>query len=487
MTASLMEPEAAPPEGPQKIRRAAVLGLGIILSSFHLYSSGIGLMTTAVQRSVHLALALAIIFWLYPSSKKSWSLTADSLLAVLSLIGAGYITLNHEAIAFRGGRPLGRELILGFMTMILVLEAGRRVLGRVLPILAIIAILYCLYGQYAPGFFQHRGVSVNRLIQHMYLTHEGVFGVALGVSSTYIIMFILFGAFLSRSGGIRLFNNTALALTGRLAGGPAKVAVIASALMGTISGSSVGNVATTGAVTIPLMKKAGFEPETAGAIEACASTGGQLMPPIMGAGAFIMSEFLGIPYLTIALAAVIPSILYFSAIFLSVHFIACRENLGGTGTGESLKKILLADGHLLIPLFVMVGMLLTRYTPLMAAFAGIVSLVAVGALRKSTRMGPAAILVTLAEGAKGAVVTASACAVVGFLVGMFSLTGLGLSLSANIVELTQGVLWSTLVLAMGACLVLGMGLPTTANYIVTSTVIAPALAKLVVLPLAAPR
>jgi TRAP transporter 4TM/12TM fusion protein len=469
----------------KQIRGLMVLMLGVIMSLFHLYSAGIGLLPTPVQRSIHLALALALVFWLYPSTDKKWALGLDGLLAFLAVIGAGYIAVFHEDIAFRGGRPLRYELYLGLMTMVLVLEAGRRVLGKILPILGIIFLIYCYAGQYAPWIFQHRGVSINRLVQHMYLTHEGLFGVALGVSSTYIFMFILFGAFLANGGGIRLFNNVAMALTGRMSGGPAKVAVVASALMGTINGSSVANVATTGAVTIPLMKKAGFAPETAGAIEACASTGGQLMPPIMGAGAFIMAEFLGISYLTIAAAAVLPSILYFLSIFLSVHFIANKEGLGGVGGGPKLGAILMADGHLAVPLFVVIGLLLAHYTPLMASFVGIISLVVIGAARAGTRMGPKKILFTLADGAKGGVVTATACAVVGFLVGTFSLTGLGLSLSTNIVELTEGVLWSTLILAMIACLILGMGLPTTANYIVTSTVIAPALAKLGVIPLAA--
>lgn len=467
------------------VRETAVIILGVIMSLFHLYSSGIGLLATPVQRSVHLALSMSIVFFLYPVSKKKWGLRLDGLFSLLSVIGSGYIALFHEAIAYRGGRPLPYELVLGLMTMLLVLEAGRRVLGRIMPVLALIFLFYCYFGQYAPWFFKHRGVSIARLVQHMYLTHEGLFGVALGVSSTYIFMFILFGAFLSGGGGIRLFNNIALALTGRLSGGPAKVAVVASALMGTISGSSVANVATTGSVTIPMMKKAGFNPEVAGAVEACASTGGQLMPPIMGAGAFIMSEFLGIPYLTIATAAIFPSILYFLSIFLSVHFIAKRDGLGGVGGGSKLGSILLADGHLAVPLFVMVGLLLAHYTPNMASFAGIIALVAVGSVRAGTRMNAKMIIQTMAEGAKGGVVTATACGVVGFLVGTFSLTGLGQALSVNIMELTHGDLWSTLILAMAACLVLGMGLPTTANYIVTSTVIAPALAPLGVLPLSA--
>ncbi|MDR1607556.1 MAG: TRAP transporter permease [Deltaproteobacteria bacterium] len=471
--------------GSQKARRVLAFALGLSLALFHLYSSGIGLLPTEIQRPVHLALALSLIFFLYPLASRKWAFPLDVMLAILSLVGAGYIAVAHEAIAFRGGRPLAFELVLGFMTMVLVLEAGRRVLGPILPILAIIFILYCYFGRLAPGFFQHRGVSINRLIQHMYLTHEGLFGVALGVSSTYIFMFILFGAVLSQGGGVRFFNNLAQALTGRLTGGPAKVAVIASGLMGTINGSSVANVATTGAVTIPLMKKAGFDPEEAGAIEACASTGGQIMPPIMGAGAFIMSEFLGISYLSIAIAAVFPAILYFLSIFASVHFISQKKGLKGQGTGARIKEVLFADGHLALPLIIMVGMLLASYTPLKASFVAIIALWLVGLTRKNTRLGPKSLATAFVTGAKGGALTAMACATVGFLVGTFSLTGLGLSLSTHLLALTKGLLFPTLGLAMLACLVMGMGLPTTANYIVCSAVIGPALVKLGVWPLGA--
>jgi TRAP transporter 4TM/12TM fusion protein len=476
---------AAATESGAGARSVAALVLGVGMSLFHLYSSGIGLLQTPVQRSIHLAFALALVYVLYPSSKKSWALPLDAVLAALSVAGTGYIALYHVDIAFRGGRPLPREIWLGLMTIVLVLEAGRRVLGRVLPSLAIIFLLYCYFGRFAPFLFRHRGYSLTRVVQHMYLTHEGIFGVALGVSSTYIFMFILFGAFLSRGGGIRLFNNVAVSLTGRMAGGPAKVAVVASALMGTINGSSVANVATTGAVTIPLMKRSGFKPEVAGAVAACASTGGQLMPPIMGAGAFIMSEFLGLPYATIAAAALIPSLVYFMSIFLSVHFISLKSKIGGMDQGRKLSDILLEDGHLFLPLILIIGMLIKHFTPLRSSFVGIIAMVLVCALRRGTRMGPKSFALALADGAKGGVITATACAVVGFLVGAFSLTALGPTLSINILELTGGRLLPTLMTSMLACLVLGMGLPTTANYIVTSTVIGPALVKLGVPPLAA--
>jgi TRAP transporter 4TM/12TM fusion protein len=321
----------------------------------------------------------------------------------------------------------------------------------------------------------------------MYLTQEGIFGVALGVSSTFVFMFILFGAFLSKSGGARFFNDLALAIAGHAPGGPAKVAIVASGLLGTINGSSVANVATTGAFTIPLMKKVGYKPEFAGAVEACASTGGQLMPPIMGAGAFIMSEFLGISYLRIAAAAIVPAFLYYSALFVAVHIRARDRNLQGLSRDllPKLKVVIQNDGHLVLPLVIIIAMLLNKFTPLAAAFWGIISVVAVSMLRAHTRMGFKDIFDSLEEGARSALGVALACALVGFIVGTSSLTALGLTISNNIIDIARGYLFPTLVLSMVACLVLGMGLPTTANYIVTSTMIAPALIKMGVLPLAA--
>lgn len=460
------------------------------MSCFHMYTAGVGLLPTSIHRAVHLTFAITAVFLLYPShlgsSKKSapWY---DWMLAILAGIGVGYIAIFFNAIAGRGARVQPYETWLGIMTIILVLEAGRRVVGKVLPSLGILFLLYCYFGRYMPEMFMHRGYSVNRIIQHMYLTQEGIFGVALGVSSTFVFMFILFGAFLGKSGGARFFNELALAVAGHSPGGPAKVAIVASGMLGTINGSSVANVATTGAFTIPLMKKVGYKPEFAGAVEACASTGGQFMPPIMGAGAFIMSEFLGISYLRIAAAAIIPAILYYFALFIAVHIRARDKDLEGLPREElpRVKEVMMKDGHLLIPLIVIVTLLLRKYTPLSAAFWGILSVLAVAQFKTHTRMGIRAILEALEEGARSALGVALACALVGFVVGTSSLTALGLTISNNIIDIAGGRLLPTLVMAMIACLVLGMGLPTTANYIVTSTMIAPALIKMHVLPLAA--
>ena len=467
-----------------------VSGWLIAMSLFHLYTAGIGLLPTSIHRAVHLMFAIVAVFLLYPASKNASRTNTpwyDWVLACVAGIGAAYIALFFGEIAHRGARPLFYEIFLGVATILLVLEAGRRIVGKVLPCLAMIFLVYCYFGRYFPGLFMHRGYSISRIVQHMYLTQEGIFGVALGVSSTFVFMFILFGAFLSRSGGARFFNELALAIAGQSPGGPAKVAIVASGLLGTINGSSVANVATTGAFTIPLMKRVGYKPEYAGAVEACASTGGQLMPPIMGAGAFIMSEFLGISYLTIAAAAIIPAALYYSALFVNVHIRAKKRNLEGLDPSElpNVKNVFLQDGHLLVPLLVIIFMLLRRYTPLSSAFWGIITVVLISMLRSHTRMGVRDIMKALEEGARGALGVALACAIVGLVVGTSSLTALGLTISNNIVELAGGKLLPTLIMSMVACLVLGMGLPTTANYIVTSTIIAPALIKMSVFPLAA--
>ncbi|KUK62803.1 MAG: TRAP transporter, 4TM/12TM fusion protein [Synergistales bacterium 58_81] len=462
----------------------------IAMSLFHLYTAGIGLLPTSIHRAVHLTFAIVAVFLLYPGRKgqdKTRIPWYDWILAATAGVGTGYIVFFFNEIARRGAQVQPHEVWLGVLTIVMVLEAGRRVAGKVLPTLSILFLLYCYFGRYMPYMFMHRGYSINRIIQHMYLTQEGIFGVALGVSSTFVFMFILFGAFLAKSGGARFFNELALAIAGHSPGGPAKVAIVASGLLGTINGSSVANVATTGAFTIPLMKKVGYKPEFAGAVEACASTGGQFMPPIMGAGAFIMSEFLGISYLRIAAAAIIPAVLYYSALFIAVHLRARHRNLEGLSKEvlPALKDVLVKDGHLVVPLVVIIGMLLNRFTPLAAAFWGIISVVAVSLVRKHTRMGIRETLGALEEGARGALGVAIACALVGFIVGTSSLTALGLTISNNIIDISKGLLFPTLLLSMVACLILGMGLPTTANYIVTSTMIAPALIKMGVLPLAA--
>ena len=460
------------------------------MALFHLYTAGIATMPITIQRAIHLTFAIVAVYILFPASAKGSKTSTpwyDWILALASCLVVGYIIFAFNSIARRGAEPLDYEIYLGIAAIALVLEAGRRVVGNVLPCLSVFFLLYCYFGNYAPGIFEIRGYSLSRIIQHMYLTPEGIFGLALGVSATFVIVFIIFGAYLSQSGGAKFFNELALAIAGSRPGGPAKVAVVASGLLGTINGSSVANVATTGTFTIPLMKKVGYPPYYAGAVEACASTGGQLMPPIMGAGAFIMSEFLNIPYLSIAAAAVIPALLYYIAIFTNVDIRARKQKLRGIPKEElpCLGEVMKSDGHLLIPVVVVIVTLLMKYTPLRAGFIGVISVIVVSSLKKNTRMSLKANFNALVEGARGALGVALACALVGFIVGTSSLTSLGLTISNNIIDISGGNLLLTLIMAMVACLVLGMGLPTTANYIVCSTIIAPALIGMKVMPLAA--
>ncbi len=462
----------------------------IIMSLFQLYTSTYGLMTTNIQRTYHLGFTMVAIFLLYPFRKKSprdrFSVM-DVLFAAASLVINGYLVVNFNAIVSRGAKVTGVEYVLGIAAVLLVLEAGRRVLGYGLPILASVFLLYCYFGRYAPGLFMHRGFAIERIVQHMYLVPEGIYGTALGVSATFVFLFILFGAFLNESGGAQFFNDLALSAAGRMTGGPAKVAIFASGLLGTINGSSIANTATTGAFTIPLMKKVGYRPYFAGAVEAAASTGGQIMPPVMGAAAFIMAEFLGVSYTWIIKAALVPAVLYYFGIFMSVHLVAKKEKLKGLPREiiPEFKTVMMTKGHLVIPLVIVVFLLVTGRTPVFSAFWGTLSVIAISCLRKETRMNPYRILAALEAGARSALGVAIACAIVGFVIGTSSLTGLGLNISNNLVELAGGNVLLTLVFAMIGSLILGMGLPTTANYIVTSTIVAPALVKLGILPIAA--
>jgi TRAP transporter 4TM/12TM fusion protein len=371
--------------------------------------------------------------------------------------------------------------------MFLLIEASRRAVGLPLTVLSILFVIYTKYGPHFPGLFAHQGFSWERVIIRMALTDEGIYGVSLMVSSTYVFMFILFGAFLAATKTSDFFNDFSLALAGRYRGGPAKVAVVASALMGSISGSAQANVATTGAITIPLMKRVGYAPHFAGAVEAAASTGGILMPPIMGAAAFIMSTFLGVPYAKIMIAGATPAVLYYIAIMFMVDLRAKRKGLQGLSAKEipPLGKTLLERGHMIIPLGLIIYFLLAGYTPLFSAFLGLVSVIVLSSVRKSTRMSIKDFISALDMGARNAAPVGIACGVVGFIVGSVGMTGVGQIVALNIIMFSGGKLWAALILCMFAALVLGMGLPATACYIITATIAAPALQQMGVEPIAA--
>jgi len=465
--------------------------IAVAMSCFHFYTSGFGQLIAQKQGAMHLAFTLALVFLLYPATQHHSSHSkipfCDFLLAAVASSSALYIVFNFEAIALRAGMPSTLDLFMGFVLLISLLEATRRVSNPVLPAIAIFALLYCYFGRYMPEMIQHRGFTVKRIINHMYLGTEGIFGMPLQVSSTFVFMFILFGAVLEKTGLGEFIIDLSMALAGWSTGGPAKVAVVSSGLMGTVSGSSVANVCTTGMFTIPLMKSVGYEPQFAGAVEAVASTGGQIMPPIMGAGAFIMAELLGVPYLEVALAAVVPALLYYFAVMVQVHFEATRLGLKGIPFSKlpPIWPLLKKKGFLLLPLAAIIYLLIAGYTPLMAAFWGIIISFVLSWLSPETRLTPKRLKEAFESGARGSISVACACATVGIVVGMSTLTGLALRIANAIVSLAGGSKILTLFYTMITSIILGTGLPTTANFIITSAMAAPALLQLGVPPIAA--
>lgn len=468
-----------------------VMLLAVALSCFHFYTSGFGLLLAQKQGAVHLAFTLSLVYLLYPASSKHSKTSGipwyDWLLAVLSAASALYLVVFFNELVTRAGLPTRTDLIMGFILIAALLEATRRISNPVLPCLAVVALLYCYFGRSMPAMIGHRGFSISRIVNHMYLGTEGIFGTPLEVSSTFVFMFILFGSVLEKTGMGKFIIDLSMALAGWSTGGPAKVAVVSSGLMGTVSGSSVANVCTTGMFTIPLMKSVGYEPYFAGAVEAVASTGGQIMPPVMGAGAFIMAQFLGVPYIEVAIAAIVPALLYYFAVMVQVHFEATHLGLKGLSRAQlpPLLPLLKSKGFLLLPLIAIIYLLLAGYTPLMAAFNGILVSFVLSWLNKETRLTPKRIMEAFEAGARGAIGVACACATVGMVVGMGTLTGLALRIAGAIITLAGGSKILTLFYTMTASIILGMGLPTTANFIVTGTMAAPALLKLGVHPMAA--
>lgn len=465
--------------------------IAIVLSLFHLYTAGFGVLLALKQRAVHLGFIFTLIFLLYPALKNKkenkFILGIDLILALGSIAISSYIIFNYEALVYRAGMYTQLDQFMAILAIIIVLEGTRRALGPELPVISILFLLYAHFGQQMPGMLAHRGYTWSRIASHMYFTTEGIFGIPLGVSATYIFLFLLLGAFAKRTGLGDLFIDLALSLTGRTTGGPAKAAVVSSGLMGSISGSSVANTVTTGSFTIPLMKRVGYNSQFAAAVEAAASTGGQIMPPIMGAAAFIMAEFIGVPYVTIAKAAILPAILYYITVGLMVHFEAKKQGLQGMSDDLIPKflTVLKNRGHMIAPLIIIFYYLFRGYTPLRAAFLGIIVSFALSFLKEDTRMNLQDLLDTLREGAISALGVAAACAAVGFIVGVTTLTGLGLKFTSLTVALAHGNLFLALFFTMVACTILGTGLPTTATYIVLATMAAPALTQLGVPILAA--
>jgi len=437
------------------------------MSCFHLFTAAFGTLAPIQQRTVHLAFVLTLIFLLYPATKnspKDKPSFFDLMFILLSLVVTTNILLRYKALALSGGLYNSTDIFLGIVAIVILVEATRRTIGFALPLLAGIFIIYAFVGRYIPGPLMHAGFSLKRVIQHLYLTTEGIFGQILGVSATYIYLFILFGAFLAATGMSEFFNGLALALAGHTRGGPAKVSVLSSAFMGTISGSTSANVVTTGSFTIPLMKKTGYKDFFAGGIEAAASAGGQIMPPVMGAAAFIIADSLGMPYVQVLGAALIPAILYFSGVWTIVHLRASKMGIKGLAKNQlpNLKLVILSKGHLVIPIIGIVYMLIKGYNPLYAAFWGIILAVGASLLKKETRINWEILLQAMEKGALNALSVAIACAIIGIVIGITSLTGAVLALASTVLKLSGGYLFTTLLLTMVVAIIMGMGLPTTA-------------------------
>ena len=483
--------------------------LAIVLSLFQLYIAGVRPLGLFYERAFHLSVVQVLAFLLFPTGGRgkergrgriAWAL--DATLIAGSIFAALYLTLNLDAIVGRAGAWSGTDVLAGVVAIVTLLEASRRALGWPIAFIATCFIGYGYVGPFLPGVLRHGGYSTGRLVGQLYLGQEGIFGIPLGVAASFVFIFILFGALLEVTGAGQFFIDLAYALTGRQRGGPAKAAVLASAAMGSVSGSAIANVVTSGAFTIPLMKKVGYRPEEAGGIEAAASTGGQILPPIMGAGAFLMAEYTGLPYLEVVKAGIIPAILYMGTVFVFVHLVAAGRNLQGMPASELPKfRSTLARGwHFLLALVVLMAALLMDFSVARVGFLACIAIAVLAALRAMwdrsppvssgssgpNRAGHKSLVGWTGEGivrlvdasviaGRNALPVSLACAVAGIIVGIVGLTGLGLKFSGLMLSLSQGNLFLALIFLLLASLVLGMGLPVTASYVVLVVLAGPVL------------
>lgn len=476
-------------------RKKLAIFIGLVLAIFHLYTSATFPLTPMLQRSIHLGLGFPLVFLLYPLSKgkekKAWYTYVDLFWAAAGFAGAFYIAVNVDTVtsAARLANPLPIDMIMGIITIVALMEGVRRVCGLPLVIIAVVALLYVFAGKYLPEPFFHPGVKLKNFIGMSYLYTEGIFSQPLGVSASIVFVFILFGRVLEALGGSEYFMRTANSLVGSFRGGPAKVAVIASGLFGSISGSSTANVAGTGSVTIPLMKRVGYSAEFAGAVEATASSGGMIMPPIMGSGAFLMAELLGVSYGTIIKAAIIPAILYFTSVFITVDLRAGRRNLKGLSKEQCGKffDIIRQKGYVYFPPLILLVVLVAvlEYSAPRAAFFSTVALFAVALLDKDTRQKLKNIIEILGSAAKGALPVMMATSIAGLVIAMLGTTGLGLKFAEVLTELAGNNAYLMLIASAFTCLVLGMGVPAAAVYVMTSMLIGPSIVSVGIVPIAA--
>lgn len=465
--------------GPMQIALTVLL---LVWAVAQLYWNMFGTLGAVKLRTAHILFLLPFAFALYPTYKKERrrraSLPAwDWLLIAAALVSFGYVFLHYDAIA-RTGRLGNAEIVVGVVCLIVVFEAARRASGNLAVIALLFLSYFAIWGRFVPGRFGTSAFTVKRVIKSLVWDTNGILGTGAGVSATYIFVFVLFGAFLKYSGFSQFINDIALTLVGRSPGGPAKVAVIASALMGMINGSAIANVATTGTITIPLMKKTGYRKDFAAAVEAVASTGGQFTPPIMGAVGFVMAEFMSVSYTKVMLAAAIPAFLYYLSLLYSVHLEAKRLGLSGLSPENipNAMKVVKECGHLLLPLIVLLALMFMGYTPLFAAIVAIFATIAVSWLRPQTRMTPKVIAQAAVEGSRSAISVGVSCIIIGIIIGSVNMTSLGLNFGNLILQIVgEGQLFLGGAMVMVMSIILGMGVPGVAAYVIVYAVAVPVL------------
>jgi TRAP transporter 4TM/12TM fusion protein len=456
----------------------------LFLLLFYSYAAVISPTSTQYHRGIYVIITYILVFLLYKSKTKLFRVV-DYCLITISVVTISYWIFNFEVINYRTGAETQLDMTIAIAGVLVSIELARRVVGNVFVIIGVIMLAYGVYGDSMPDLISHAGASFPELCVSIFYKSDGIFGIMANVLATYILLFVLFGAFLEKCGAQKFFIDFPLAAVGHKIGGPAKVAVIASGLFGSISGSAIANVVSTGAFTIPMMKKAGFKPHIAGGIEPAASIGGMFMPPIMGAGGFIMAELTGEPYSRIMLVALFPALMYFFSVFVMVHYEAKKEGILGEKSAESAMTIFKKEWYYTLPLVVITIFMLYGYSPGYAAILGLVSCIAVSYVVKETRIGPKEFLEAARNGAESSLKIGATVGVIGIIIAVLTYSGLVLTFADIVIELAGGSLLMTILLIALASLVLGMGVPVTAAYLITAVVAVPALTHLGVNELAA--
>jgi TRAP transporter 4TM/12TM fusion protein len=456
----------------------------VALVLFYSYSAVLQPAATQYHRGIYVIVTYVLVFLLY-RSKNPLMRVVDYVLIILSIGTIGYWIINFEAINYRTGAETQFDMAVAMVGVLIGVELARRVVGSVFVIIGALMLLYGVYGDYMPDLIAHAGDTFPQLCTSIFYKSDGVFGIMANVLATYVVLFVIFGAFLEKCGAQKFFIDFPLAAVGHKVGGPGKVSVIASGLFGSISGSAIANTVSTGAFTIPMMKKAGFKPHVAGAIEPAASIGGMFMPPIMGAGGFIMAELTGVPYSKIMLVAVFPAIMYFFSVFIMVHYEAKKHNLVGEKYEYSAVDILKKEWFYVLPLVVITVFMLSGYSPGYSAILGVVSCIIISWFRKETRIGLKGFVEASRAGAENSLKIGATVGVIGIIIGVLTYSGLVLTFADIVIELAGGRLFLTILLIALASLVLGMGVPVTAAYLITAVVAVPALTHLGVNEIAA--